>query len=393
MHVKPGFLTALSLLSFFVLSTPAEATVYDVRLLAEDVFFQPQAPLVGMDVKIYASISSVADSDIEGTVVFLDGDSTIGSKPFSAKASGKADEVWILWKPTTGGTHTFTIKAINNDEYPDATPANNVVTLEKFVDLDTDHDGVGDTQDLDDDNDGVPDTEDQFPHDPDLSKDTDHDGIDDSVDSDDDNDGLYDFQEKELGTNPLKRDTDGDGVGDKEDAYPLDPNRSQAESAGSSGSGSGGGSGSSGGTSGGSTTGASGDEGSGSDNSVSSGGHETADNNAQDGQEKVAAADSADSEQPTEESSDGASLALATAGNDTNTALGEAQVLPQVEGTSTASESAALSTDENSLKQKKNSGFGVTVDQLIAGLIAVAVVSLVTGVYFLNKHYRSRMVV
>ena len=52
--------------------------------------------------------------------------------------------------------------------------------------------------------------------------DTDGDGIPDSQDPDDDNDGLSDIQEQALGTDPLQPDTDGDGHGDAEDAFPLD---------------------------------------------------------------------------------------------------------------------------------------------------------------------------
>ena len=111
--------------------------------------------------------------------------------------------------------------------------------------LDTDGDGIPDSQDTDDDNDGLTDVQEQTlgtdPLNPDTDgdgkgdasdncpldvnagqKDTDGDGIGDVCDPDDDNDGLSDAEEARLGTDPLKPDTDGDGHGDGDDAFPLD---------------------------------------------------------------------------------------------------------------------------------------------------------------------------
>lgn len=209
--------------------SPVIAADFDVRVLSSDVFFEPATILLGDSAKIYASVSNVGDRDVEGVVYFYDGEAVIGSKPFSAKATGRAEDVWIAWHPQIQGNHHITIRAENDPGFSDATPGDNAATVDKFVDKDSDGDGVGDSIDTDDDNDGVPDDQDQFPSDPTRSKDSDGDGQDDSVDSDDDNDGLYDFEEDTVGTNPLKYDTDGDGVGDKQDAYPLDPSKSKKE--------------------------------------------------------------------------------------------------------------------------------------------------------------------
>jgi|GEM_PF-4304459 len=68
-------------------------------------------------------------------------------------------------------------------------------------------------------------------------RDTNGDGLSDNEDRilgidpynlDVDGDGVPNFTELQNGTDPLLADTDGDGVGDGSDAYPLDPNRSQA---------------------------------------------------------------------------------------------------------------------------------------------------------------------
>ena len=49
---------------------------------------------------------------------------------------------------------------------------------------------------------------------------------------DSDQDGLSDEQEDALGTSPFDTDTDADGVNDIDDAYPLDPNKSEEVPAG-----------------------------------------------------------------------------------------------------------------------------------------------------------------
>ena len=102
--------------------------------------------------------------------------------------------------------------------------------------LDTDGDGVGDNADTDDDGDGRDDANDAFPLDPGEWVDTDGDGVGNNADPDDDGDGREDADD----AFPLDPDewvdTDGDGVGnnadtdddgdgreDGDDAFPLDP--------------------------------------------------------------------------------------------------------------------------------------------------------------------------
>jgi len=150
---------------------------------------------------------------------------------------------------------------------------NDVFPLDSTESSDNDGDGVGDNTDSDDDNDSLPDSsesllgtdpfnpdsdgdqvqdaEDNFPLDETEWQDTDDDGLGDNSDLDDDNDQLSDEEELFVfGTDPIKQDTDEDGLSDKEeveaglnalsldsdgdgaidskDAFPLDPNRSQA---------------------------------------------------------------------------------------------------------------------------------------------------------------------
>lgn len=221
-------LIVVSSVAAFLAADPVVAAEFDVAVDAGSIVSVPSAPFVGQQVKVYATIQNIGAKDVEGTAVFKDDGIEIGRKPVSAKAAGRPEEVWVNWVPLRTGSHVIAATIASDVEYPDAVPGNNTASVAIFVDTDTDGDGIGNALDPDDDNDGVPDAQDQFPLDPTKSKDTDGDGQDNAVDSDDDNDGLYDFEEEQKGTDPEKRDTDSDGVGDKEDAFPLDPNKSVA---------------------------------------------------------------------------------------------------------------------------------------------------------------------
>ena len=118
---------------------------------------------------------------------------------------------------------------------PDTAPA----TPEETVD--TDDDGIPDSQDDDIDGDGVRNAEDAFVFDAGEWADSDFDGIGNNADADDDNDGYSDSDEVAAGSAPLDAsdtpadldgdfipdllddDIDGDGVLNDLDAYPYDP--------------------------------------------------------------------------------------------------------------------------------------------------------------------------
>lgn len=115
------------------------------------------------------------------------------------------------------------------------------------LDPDTDHDGLTDGAEVltyhtspltaDSDGDFLSDSYEVGrpgfnPNNPDTNGDGIWDGIAVAIgisvtNTDMDADGLTNAQESQLGTNPLNPDTDGDGVIDSQDAFPLDPTRSQ----------------------------------------------------------------------------------------------------------------------------------------------------------------------
>lgn len=263
------FLFTIFLFIFLPFSTRAIA---DLEITPEGIWVSMEKFFVGDRVKIYAVVENRGTEDMVGFVVFFENGSQIGEPHFiSARAGGKSEEVWVEWIPQKKGTPNIQAKIVSTYP-PDENTKNDETDLPpRFIDLDTDKDGIGNEEDPDDDNDtlpdeweekygldpldpkdidkdydgdgisnreeykletnprnpdsdedGISDKEDEYPLNPKELKDTDKDSIGDEEDSDDDNDGLYDFEEKRLDTDPKNRDTDKDGVGDKEDAFPLD---------------------------------------------------------------------------------------------------------------------------------------------------------------------------
>lgn len=201
----------------------ASASACVVPVIPNNIVFVPGAPVVNQQAKIYVTINPNCDQDVDGAVEFVVNNIGLGSTPFSYKAQGKTEEVWMSWTPKASGVYLVKA-AISSPGWPGG-----ALSEEIYVDGDNDNDGAGDLADSDDDNDGVPDNQDLYPLDPNKAYDTDKDGVDNTMDADDDNDGLADADEKTLGTNLLNPNTDGDAVNDKEDAFPLDPKKTQPD--------------------------------------------------------------------------------------------------------------------------------------------------------------------
>jgi len=149
----------------------------------------------GETVKIYTAIQNQSDFDVEGKIQFLDDGLLIGEKDFLAK-DGSFIQEWIDWD-VSQGYHYVSIKIveakkIEAGEEPEPISLNLdfLGVDEKFADLDTDGDRIGNEEDLDDDNDGVDDKIEIAMGSNSLVVDT-------------DNDGLNDGDEINKGTDPL----------------------------------------------------------------------------------------------------------------------------------------------------------------------------------------------
>ncbi len=194
----------------------------DLELVSGSLRFIPQNPMEGKQTRIYASIKNNSGDDLYGVVKFSNktqGVTIGGDQPISVFA-GKTDDVFVDWNPTAG-EQSIGVSIIPSQKGDNA--ANNSYSISINVGGDLDRDGIPDGIDLDTDGDGVLNTEDAFSRNPKEWKDTDGDGIGDNSDSDIDGDGLTNDQEKSIGTDPMKVDTDGDGVADGKDPFPLDP--------------------------------------------------------------------------------------------------------------------------------------------------------------------------
>lgn len=183
--IFPAFLVAS--ICFWLLM-PASVSACVTPLIPNDIQPVPTAPIANNSVKLYASINPNCDQDVEGTVTFSIDGIELGTSPFSYKALGRTEEVWIAWTPEAPGVYMATVNIIS-DTLEGGSLSKEILVV--------------------DDNDG--------------------DGIADSLDPDDDNDGVSDYEEGNQLTDPNNPDTDGDTVNDLEDAFPLDPEKTEEE--------------------------------------------------------------------------------------------------------------------------------------------------------------------
>lgn len=145
--------------------------------------------IVGATERVYVSVANYGTVDISGTVIFYRDNQVVGEKAVSVPYQGLADEVFADFVvPDHPFRLYFELKGIDPE---DKNASNNQFLAQLYE----------------------------------VAIDTDRDGIINSEDTDDDNDGLSDVAEDAAGTDSLKYDTDGDGYNDLLDAYPLDPGK------------------------------------------------------------------------------------------------------------------------------------------------------------------------
>lgn len=175
---------------FFPLCTYAADQPLNAGLVS-GLWFSKTPFFVGDTVRIYTAFQNQSGLDLNGEIVFYDGQTEIARREFNS-INGQLIQNWADWK-VTYGDHNIHIKisktqSSSADTQSQSVELSNGITEDKvvFVDKDTDGDKTGD-----------------------------------KVDNDDDNDGISDATEISNGTNPLSIDSDGDSIPDLTDKTPL----------------------------------------------------------------------------------------------------------------------------------------------------------------------------
>lgn len=157
--MKWGILILLLLLSPTLHAQEFNAGFVQGLWYSQETFFADDS------VRIYVAIRNNTGSDLTGTVEFFDNDTRIGRSTVSA-LDGRIIESWVDWKPSYG-EHTISA-SISKIELHTVGEKTEAVTVRsalaediRFVDRDTDKDGVGDKDDIDDDGDGISDAVEQ----------------------------------------------------------------------------------------------------------------------------------------------------------------------------------------------------------------------------------------
>ncbi|GEM_PF-4348300 len=128
----------LVMLVFLLAPTQVFAVTYDMVVEASSIIIAPLKPHVGQLAKVYVIVKNIGTQDVEGIVVFNDGDKLIGRKSLSLKAGGSNEDVWTTWLPATSGSHLVRVSVVNDSGYPDASPENNSVERAIVVEGDPD---------------------------------------------------------------------------------------------------------------------------------------------------------------------------------------------------------------------------------------------------------------
>jgi hypothetical protein len=172
--IKYYTLVAIVLGLWFVSPRPVLAAV-DLGVRASDISFSTNSFVSGQKATVYVKVRSAGDEDASGMVNLYLNNELLAAGLAVSVVSSEPDTVYSEF---TVPDKNFKISVDLKNVFPSDSQLsnNNAITSEQTVDIDTDHDGIGDMKD-----------------------------------TDDDNDGLSDSDEARLGTNPKKIDTDGDG--------------------------------------------------------------------------------------------------------------------------------------------------------------------------------------
>ncbi len=162
-------LTATFIFSLLVLPAFGALDTKYVGFVDSSLWFDREPFFSGEEVRIYTTLANSSSADFKGSVEFYDGDAVIDSADVTLERNGGFQVVWVDWTPTEGD-HSVGVKIVDATLTPPGGEPesvvyenNNTYSQDRFIDTDTDGDGVGNIEDLDDDNDNILDSEDEEP--------------------------------------------------------------------------------------------------------------------------------------------------------------------------------------------------------------------------------------
>lgn len=104
----------------------ASAATFDVMIQRSDVTFRPDPFFAGDLVRVYATVKNVGDKDVQGNVFFSENGTAIGTPPpFSVRARGAEEEVWVDWQPAVTGDRQIFVRVVTAPETRDEISTNN----------------------------------------------------------------------------------------------------------------------------------------------------------------------------------------------------------------------------------------------------------------------------
>jgi len=162
--------TVSFILLFALTVLPARAAVDTtyVGFVDSSLWFDREPFFSGQEVRVYTTLANSSPADFTGTIEFYDGEAVIGTTRVTLERNGGYQVVWTDWVPDEGN-HSVRVRITEATltpagGEPEAVEYNKEpAVLDRFIDTDTDGDGIGNKEDVDDDNDGIPDSEDDEP--------------------------------------------------------------------------------------------------------------------------------------------------------------------------------------------------------------------------------------
>ncbi|MEK7192681.1 MAG: hypothetical protein AAB682_00915 [Patescibacteria group bacterium] len=118
-----------------------------------NIWYSKEPFFAGSPVRVYSSVFNSGSFDLSGTVTFFVDNKVIGLSNFYIAGGGRLQDTWADWTPVKGN-HSIQSKITNAVIHPVGQPTRIVELIsstsgveKKFVDSDSDNDGIGDLTD------------------------------------------------------------------------------------------------------------------------------------------------------------------------------------------------------------------------------------------------------